>query len=171
MSAVAVCPLQSSMPQCPLAQPDDSSHHELLIFSASSGQQLQCQWCCDPWCCWCTWRYFRLYSDKMWVPVTCDSSPCFRLQTDTECSHRKVQVTSTSTPPFTTSTINHGLLRYCEGRLSELCDRNVASCEVGRHQDTKQFIGSLNKCLVSTTRAKSIFMWILILNSANLQSF
>ena len=170
MSAVAVCSPLSSMAQCPLAQPD-SSHHELLIFSASSGQQLQCQWCCDPWCCWCTWRYFRLYSDKMWVPVTCDSSPCFRLQTDTECSHRKVQVTSTSTPPFTTSTINHGLLRNSQGRLSELCDRNVASCEVGRHQDTKQFIGSLNKCLVSTTRAKGIFMWILILNSANLQSF
>ena len=137
------------------------------------------QWCCDPWCCWCTWCYFRLYSDKMWVPVTCDSSPCFRLQTDTECSDRKVQVTSTSTPPFTTSTINHGLLRNSQGRLSELCDRNVASCEVGRHQDTKQFIGSLNKCVVNTTRAKSIFMWILILNSpkvcgnpwANMQSF
>ena len=36
MSAVAVCTLQSSMAQCPLAQPD-SSHHELLISSARSG--------------------------------------------------------------------------------------------------------------------------------------
>ena len=120
--------VQSSMAQCPLAHPDDSSHHELLICSASSGQQLQ--WLCDPRCSWCTWCYFRLYSDKMWVPASCDSSPCFRLPLSVHTARSRWP------HPSLHHTRHHGLLRNCEGTLQELCDGNVASYEVRRHQDT-----------------------------------
>ena len=100
--------VQSSMAQCPLAHPDDSSHRELLICSAAASS---CSDSVTRDAADVTWCYFRLYSDKMWVPATCDSSPCFRLPLSVHTARSRWP------HPSLRHTRHHGLLRNCQGTL------------------------------------------------------
>ena len=108
MSAVAVCSPQWHNVLLPTLMTPVTVNCRFVLPAAASS-------CSDSVtrdrCSWCTWCCFRLYSDKMWVPASCDSSPCFRLPLSVHTARSRWP------HPSLRHTRHHGLLRNCQGTL------------------------------------------------------